>query len=375
MFKNKYMAHALGSYQGHYYSNSLEAFEHSIAVGYKYMEVDLVFTDDREVVCSHGWGKADCEKLGIKYQKDLKNMTRERFLAQKLHGMTTMDISGLYALMKKYPEVYMELDIHKLSGDDTYEMLNKVKQAFNSDTDALSRCLVQVHNDEMFKAASRIEEFKYYQLVIGKRIDLLDERIKYAKENGICALAMSRINITPKNVQKIKDAGLKILAFSVDDYDEAQYFLNLGIDTICTNSIEPDEEPRLMNFVYNSTPDVDECISELIEKNILRGELVRTSARSYEYAESVIISSKKPYRLVKCCYSRRGYEFAGWNARCRKGDDKWYWYSTAGKWQTAKDIDSSGNEKYCFSDCDIIDVDMLLEQTARVFLVAVWKSV
>ena len=55
MFKNKYLAHALGGYEGYKYLNNEPALKAAIKNGHKYYEVDLTLTTDGHVVPSHGW--------------------------------------------------------------------------------------------------------------------------------------------------------------------------------------------------------------------------------------------------------------------------------------------------------------------------------
>ncbi|MCR5067482.1 MAG: hypothetical protein K6A14_05435 [Erysipelotrichaceae bacterium] len=100
MFNNKYMAHALGGYKGYKYLNNEPALKQAIADGHRYFEVDLCLTTDGHVVPAHGWSEKDCERSGMEYKPELRNMTRELFLRQSIHGMPTMDAEILYQYMK-----------------------------------------------------------------------------------------------------------------------------------------------------------------------------------------------------------------------------------------------------------------------------------
>lgn len=51
----KAIAHALGSIDGHVYTNSREAMIHSIEKGYKFIEVDIDTTSDGVFIASHDW--------------------------------------------------------------------------------------------------------------------------------------------------------------------------------------------------------------------------------------------------------------------------------------------------------------------------------
>jgi glycerophosphoryl diester phosphodiesterase len=51
----RYIAHAGGAYNGYQYTNSLEALNGSLNKGYKLFELDLIKTQDNELVAAHDW--------------------------------------------------------------------------------------------------------------------------------------------------------------------------------------------------------------------------------------------------------------------------------------------------------------------------------
>ena len=63
---NFFIAHALGEYNGIFYSNSKEAFENSYKKGFRQFEADLTKTSDGRVVCFHAYSPKIYEKLHIK---------------------------------------------------------------------------------------------------------------------------------------------------------------------------------------------------------------------------------------------------------------------------------------------------------------------
>lgn len=54
-FITRRIAHAGGEVDGQIYANSLESLNASYAKGYRYFEIDLSFTSDRQLVCIHDW--------------------------------------------------------------------------------------------------------------------------------------------------------------------------------------------------------------------------------------------------------------------------------------------------------------------------------
>lgn len=227
-----------GGFHGHRYLNAEEALDNAIACGYRYFEVDLSLTDDDVLVCTHGWSRKDCKKVGMLYHSDFSHMTGEKFLAQRVFGMRTMDARALYARMKANPDFYWELDLHNLSGEKAAHITERIVEAFEHDENALARCLVQVESKDMYRGIHSVYPFTYYQFHVMKHlIARLDEFILFCRENGICAMAVNESLLSRETVSKIRDAGLALLAFTVDSSARAEELFEMGVNTVCTNFI------------------------------------------------------------------------------------------------------------------------------------------
>lgn len=239
MYENRYLAHAMGGFHGHRYLNAEEALDNAITCGYRYFEVDLSLTEDGAVVCTHGWSRKDCKKVGMLYHSDFSHMTGEKFLAQKVFGMRTMDARALYARMKAHPDFYWELDLHNLSREKAALITERIVEAFEHDENALDHCLVQVESKDMYRGIHSVYPFRYYQFHVMKHlIARLDEFILFCLENGICAMAVNESLMNRETVSKIRDAGLALLAFTVDSKERALELFELGVNTVCTNFID-----------------------------------------------------------------------------------------------------------------------------------------
>jgi glycerophosphoryl diester phosphodiesterase len=242
MYQNQFLAHSLGGYKGHKYLNAEDALENSIRCGYRYFEVDFMLTQDDEIVCTHGWNEKNCQKTGMEYREEFKHMTRELFLAQTVHGMKTMDAKRLYTYMQQYPDLYWELDLHTLPYEKSVHMTEKILEAFEHNENALDHCLVQVNSMEMYRGIDSVYHFKYYQYNVKNDIDRLDEFIAFCQENEICAMALKKVFATKEVIEKIRNAGLALLVFTVDNKKTAQELLSYGANTICTNFIDIDQD-------------------------------------------------------------------------------------------------------------------------------------
>lgn len=240
MFRHRYMAHALGGYEGYKYLNSEEALINSLKNGFKFVEVDISITDDDNIVCSHGWTEKDCNRCGMDYQEEFsENMTLELFSQQTMHGMKAIPIETLYGYMKKYPRLYLEFDVHIRDTDDGTHVIEKLVEAFHYDEKVLNRCLMQVYNKKMYKEFNKAYHFKHYQYLIGTKYKKLDDHLNFCRKNQINAIALNKNYITDEQISKAKKLGFSILVYSIDDREEAEALFRKGVNTVCTNFIEP----------------------------------------------------------------------------------------------------------------------------------------
>lgn len=95
-----YIAHAGGSIDGYTYTNSLEAVQNAIDNGVEYVELDLAFTADSQIVASHGWGK-DWATIP----------THEQYMSRKIHNKyTPLDIKRIDSIMRANPSLCLVTD-------------------------------------------------------------------------------------------------------------------------------------------------------------------------------------------------------------------------------------------------------------------------
>lgn len=376
MFKQKFMAHALGGINGKAYLNSEAGLKQSLEKGYLFVEADILMTEDGKIVCAHGWEKADCEKVGMKYKPEFAHMTEELFLKQTLaDGLPVMDAKKLYQYMTQNPNMYLQLDLHKITPEETKKELRQVLELFKHDAKVLNRLLIQVGNNKMFMAAKEVYPFKYFQYVLVENIQRLDEIIPFCVQNGISSIAIKKKYTNAERVKKIKDAGLALLSYTVNDIEEAKALFALGVDTVCTDSLAPDSiySADRLTLVYNSTAGASENLSELLEKNILHGNLKKVKSGSYEYDETISVVKGNKYGVMACCFAKSGKEFVGWNLRCRaKKDDEWEFYCTDGNWHTKSTIEEDDSlEKLMVLDREKVDFAALMKYN-KIILEAVW---
>ena len=113
------IAHALGAVGGQVYTNSREAFAESYAKGFRWFEVDLMFTRDSQVVAAHVFG----DGLAVfNIQGRVESLTHAEFLRRRYFTRyTPLDLDGLFALARTDTSIRLILDAkdNRLGANDT----------------------------------------------------------------------------------------------------------------------------------------------------------------------------------------------------------------------------------------------------------------
>ena len=379
MFENRYLAHALGGLDGHKYLNTEEALKTAIAMGHRYFEADLQLTTDGQVVCSHGWTEDICAVSGMEYSEEFESMTKDMFLAQRVWGMPTMDLETLAGYIKKYKDLFWELDIHGVLGEEARTMIQVIKDTVMDEPGTEDRVLMQVASPEQYDAVDSVYHFKHYQYFIkrGSEPEVLREIIEFCKEKDIKAVALQFRDATRETVEMMKEAGLRVLAYSTDGRATADALFENGVDTICTNYLSPAEDvvdSRGTEVLYNGGKSDASKLEDLVAKHVLRGEIGYTKNNSVKYTERFNLSGLDHFDLMACLYEREGYEFAGWNLRYKGLVNEWLWLCEDGEWRSPEVIKELGCEKRLFADMESIDINLLLKKDFVIFQ-AVWNKI
>jgi glycerophosphoryl diester phosphodiesterase len=133
----------------------------------------------------------------------------------------------------------MEIDLKKLSAEKTKHMVEQLVELADNDETILDRILMQFTSEEAYFAIEKVYHFKYYQYFTykSKLPGKLEHIIKFCRDNNITSMAVNYTVLTDEMIEEIKSNGIYLLAFTIDDKDTAESFLQKGVDTICTNFI------------------------------------------------------------------------------------------------------------------------------------------
>lgn len=117
---NYYIAHATGSVEGHTYLNCREGVEHSLANGYKYIELDLGLTTDSILVCLHDWAFFHKKTISDTIDTDSPILLSEFKTRKLLQRYTPLTVADVLLIRESHPFIIVT---DKISDAD---ILNKV---------------------------------------------------------------------------------------------------------------------------------------------------------------------------------------------------------------------------------------------------------
>lgn len=105
--KERFIAHAGGSIDGHTYTNSLEALNHAYNKGFRLFELDIMETVGGEFVAVHNWEEW---KQMTNYQGTFP-VHRDTFMSYKLHGKyTPMDMDAINRWFSEHRDAILVTD-------------------------------------------------------------------------------------------------------------------------------------------------------------------------------------------------------------------------------------------------------------------------
>jgi glycerophosphoryl diester phosphodiesterase len=104
------VAHAGGGLDGRMYTNSYQALDANLALGFVYFEIDFVFTADSELVCLHDWEDNFERTFGFRVESPL-SLEEFEALAAGNESFTNCTLDGLAAWLRDNPRARIVTDV------------------------------------------------------------------------------------------------------------------------------------------------------------------------------------------------------------------------------------------------------------------------
>lgn len=148
----EYIVHGAGGLDGNSYLNSQEGFIYYVQNGYKYIELDFLYTSDGQIVCSHFFEHSD--ELNF-YSRPTFEQFSSTLLEGKYHGIT---MPWLVQNLKMYSDITIIFDTKE---EDTQNMLEDLSYILQQNDIDLNRFIIQVYSKENYEQIKENNEIKF----------------------------------------------------------------------------------------------------------------------------------------------------------------------------------------------------------------------
>ena len=224
--------------------NTLEAFELAIDSGADYIELDVQLTKDEQLVVFHD------EKL------DRVTSAEGKLCDYTYDELQELNIVSKYIAEEDYPDAKIPLlsEVFEVVGDD---LLYNIEIKDHGNTKLTVEKVVEAVKEADLEDSCYITSFSYAAV---KQVKQLDPDIKtglianvatttaFMQMKNIDALSMNHLLVNATVVNNAHQNGKRIFVWTVDNKDEMQKMMALGVDNIITN--RPD---RASKIVYSTT--------------------------------------------------------------------------------------------------------------------------
>lgn len=239
---NTLIAHAMGGIDETDYTNSTEAFKHSVEKGYHVIEADFSVTSDGRVVCAHDFSEF----------AELPDY--DTFMMSKIKGQyTPISVEDLIADIAQNPDTYLMTDF---KWDNSFGSVNHdVETIMNTITDAIAayqqpslynQIIIQVYSEENYQyIAENYPYTNYVYTLYNYAYPIYEEIVATCLKYQIPVVTMSKERATAEHVEMFDKWNIQVFSHTVNNMGEASQQIEHGVKGIYTDWILPSEMEQI----------------------------------------------------------------------------------------------------------------------------------
>jgi glycerophosphoryl diester phosphodiesterase len=213
--------------------NTLAAFNLAFDVSSDGIELDVYLTKDQKIAVMHDattarTGDRDLSVVdsGI---EELKKLDVGAWKGEKWAGERVPELSEVFDCIPAGKEIVIELK----SGSEILPVLGEyIRKSGKKEKEIV---LISF-NDSIFAAKKLFPKIK--TLLLYSNTDDISEIINKAVDRGMEGLDLAWKGLTQEKIKLVKDAGLKLYVWTVDDVKVARQMKEYGVDGLTTNNPE-----------------------------------------------------------------------------------------------------------------------------------------
>ena len=228
------IAHASAAVGGWEGSNALEALENAVRLGFRYIEVDMLYTTDGEIVLNHNWHHVSNHVPGV----ENGIMSHAEFMSHRIFGrFTPVDLEMLIDFLRENPGPRIITDTKATD----YAALYAIAEHF---PEYMHRFIPQVY---AFEDVERIRNLGFEDIILTIYMISLENRDpnlihQFATEQGLYAVAMPESWAVPDFAAHLDMNEMRYMVHTIDSAEKAAMLYDMGFYGIYTGFLAYDED-------------------------------------------------------------------------------------------------------------------------------------
>lgn len=227
--------HAGGFIKGISYTNSLQALDNSLSRGFNFIEIDFVWTNDRQLVLLHDWEETVTKLFNVQPKiyslKEFNSFTMIEELKQ-------LNFDDLTNWLIRHPDIFIVTDI---KWDNVYA-LTYISRHYSK---IKTQLIPQIY---YFEEYDKVKSLGYENIIFtlvksdwsdgkmpAKNPYSDEEIIEFIQKYPVSAVTISKERAMTSLVQKLNRAGVFIYVYVVNQIKEMKELSIKGVDGFYTD--------------------------------------------------------------------------------------------------------------------------------------------
>jgi len=234
------IAHAAAAIEGWQGSNALEAMENAVDLGFRYIELDMLYTTDGEIVLNHNWYHISNRIPGV----ENGIMSHAEFMSHRIFGQfTPVDLDGLIDFLRDNPGPRIITDTKATD----YAALYAIARDF---PEYMHRFIPQAYD---FADVARIRALGFEDIILTIYLMEIEGRNpgaihQFAVEEGLYAVAMPESWAIPAFVAYLDMNEMRYIAHTIDSAEKAAVLYDMGFYGIYTGFLTYGDDGGLVTM-------------------------------------------------------------------------------------------------------------------------------
>ena len=223
-------------YQKNYPENTLVAFQAAMDVGAQMIELDVTLSSDRKPIVIHdatlerttnGHGMVNQHTLNELKELDAGSWFHPRFANQRLP-----ELSEVLDLANGRTIVNIEIKTHAYEPHHPADAVEKQVVDLVNQKGARNEVLISSFNINILERLSAMGDSPALALISNKPAD--DDTLKICKQLKAFSWHPDRLVLTPRHVQTMQDAGMRVFPYNVGTPGEYRQVMAMNVDGVIT---------------------------------------------------------------------------------------------------------------------------------------------